>query len=226
VVRDDDVVDALVGPSASVLHRLSFASDDQRHTALAGDPPLPVDLFDVLYVDSVSALGLSATSEHRGSHLTRRRADISREQSLVLEIKIDSIDESLAVEEPADGDFHALDFPLELEARHPVAPRFLVGTKDVHHVAAVVLVADVEESLDLLDLPERFDHVRCRVLLDVPDTDVEILEDVVVDSGDRVALAVYLPGEITDQSRVHRDEEESTPVHTPPIHGVDKVSPD
>lgn len=42
----------------------------------------------------------------------------------------------------------------------------------------------------------------------------------------RVALAVYLPGEVTDQSRVHRDEEESMPVHTPPIHGVDKVSSD
>jgi hypothetical protein len=55
-VRDDDVVHALVGLSASVLHRLSPPGDDQRHAALAGDSPLPVDLLRVLQVDAVAAL--------------------------------------------------------------------------------------------------------------------------------------------------------------------------
>jgi len=69
-----------------------------------------------------------------------------------------------------------------------VAPRLLVGVQHVDDVAAVVLVADVEEPLDVLDLAERFDDVRGGVLLDVSDPGVEVVEDVVFDGVDAVVF--------------------------------------
>jgi len=52
---------------------------------------------------------------------------------------------------------------------------------DVDDVATVVLVADVQQALDVLDLSERRDDVGGGVLPDMLDPRVELLADVVLD---------------------------------------------
>jgi len=62
----------------------------------------------------------------------------------MLKIKIDLVNKLVPVEEPADSDFDALYFALQLEALHPVPPRFLVRLQHVYDVAPVVLIPDVQ----------------------------------------------------------------------------------
>jgi len=106
----------------------------------------------------------------------------------VLEVEVHWLDELVAVEEPADRDLHALDLALELEPLHAVAPRLLVGAQHVDDVAAVVVVADVQQALDVLNLAEGLYDVRPGVLADVLDARLEVRELLVVDGVDAVLL--------------------------------------
>ncbi len=99
----------------------------------------------------------------------------------MLKIKIDLVDELSPVEEAADSDFDAFDFPLQLEPLHSVAPRFFVGLQHVDDVAPIVFAPDVEQSLDVLDFAQRLDYIRSGVLLNVLNAGVEVVEDVMFD---------------------------------------------
>lgn len=154
---------------------------DAPDVPLVGEPPFELP-------ERLSKEPVPSRPEHRGPHLVGRGPDVPREQLLVLEVEVDAVDKLVPVEEAADRHLDALDLPLELEPLHPVPPRLLVRAEDVDHVAPVVLVADVQQALDVLYLAERFDRVRSGVPLDLLDTGVELAEHVVFDRVDAVVF--------------------------------------
>src|SRR5688572_28323741 len=111
------------------------------------------------------AIGLAP--ERRCPHLAGGRADVAGEELLVLEIDAHRRDELPAVEELADRDLDAHDAALELELLHLVRPGALVVLQHLEHVAAVLLLADEEQALDVLRLAARLDDVAVGVLLHV-----------------------------------------------------------
>ena len=91
----------------------------------------------------------------------------------MFEIDVDRVDERLAVEECADGDFDSGNTPLQLENFNLVGERFFVGLQHVDYVLAVVFFAHKEAALDVLRLATGFDDVAAGILLNVVNGVVE-----------------------------------------------------
>src|SRR5262249_13582749 len=107
-------------------------------------------------------------------------------------VDVDRVDERLAVEEGADGDLDADDTLLKLEDLDFLGECLLVRLEHSHDVVAVVLVADEEPPLDVARGARRLDDVARRVLLDVGDRFVEVVEVAVRDDRDASLLQLLL----------------------------------
>jgi len=119
--------------------------------------------------------------EHRRPHLAGHRAEVPGEEPLVLERVVDRFDERLAVEEATDGDLDPRLAPLELELADFAVELLPVALEHPDHVRAVVGLADVKEAVVVLGGAAGLDHVGRRLLPDVADAGVDVLEELRLD---------------------------------------------
>src|SRR5215467_9443027 len=105
--------------------------------------------------------------EHGGAHFAGRRANISREKFLVLEINVYGIDEILAVEKRADRNLDSDHSPLKLKNLNFIRKSFLVSLQHADHILPVIFFPDEKAPLHVLRLSARLDHVAARILRNV-----------------------------------------------------------
>src|SRR4029077_11829513 len=130
--------------------------------------------------------------EHGGAHFAGGRAYFTGKKFFVFEVDVDGSDKFFAVEETADGDFHAVHATLQLEYLDFFGESFFVGLKHADDVLAIFFLTDEQAALNVLGFAAGLDDIAIGIFFDEFDGRIEGIEILVRNDGDAGFFEFFL----------------------------------